>query len=255
MMIDCHLHLQLPPLAVRTGELIKTAKSKGAAAFWCNSTSCDDFQAVAELALLYGEIVPFFGIHPFSVVDSPADWRDRLESFLEKFPAAGLGEAGLDCWFKKCKDTLETQKTFLAEQIELANRLDRPVVLHSLNADGAIMELLLKHTPRRPFMMHAFRGSPEMVSRLAARGAYFSFAGNILNPQAKKVRHAVAQVPHNRLLIETDSPELKVFELDYPTLPEYLGLIRDEVAAIRNIPAEEVERLTFKNAERFLTGH
>jgi len=255
MMIDCHLHLQLPPLAGRADKLINAAKSKGAAAFWCNATSCEDFQTVAELALRYGEIVPFFGIHPFSVVDSPADWLDRLESFLQKFPAAGLGEAGLDCWFKKCKDTLEIQKTFLTEQIGLANRLDRAVVLHSLNADGAMLELLSAHTPQRPFMMHAFRGSPETINRLAELGAYFSFAGNILNPQAKKARFAVAAVPEDRLLIETDSPELKVFGLDYPTLPEYLGLVRDEVASIRNISRECVEHLTIKNATSFLTGH
>lgn len=244
----------MPPLAGQTEQLICNAKNKGVDTFWCNTTSCDDMQTVADIALQYREIVPFFGIHPFSVADSPADWRDRLQSFLQKFPAAGLGEAGLDCWFKKCKDTLEIQKTFLAEQIRLADQLGRPIVLHSLNADGAMLELLTAHTPRRPFMMHAFRGSPEMVNRFASLGAYFSFAGNILNPESKKARHAVAAVPEDRLLIETDSPELKVFGQDYPTLPEYLPLIRDEVARIRNISGEHVEFLTVENANRFLTG-
>lgn len=254
-MIDCHLHLQLPPLAEQSERLICAAKEKGTHAFWCNATSCDDLQAVADIALQHDDVVPFFGIHPFSVADSPADWLDRLESFLQKFPAAGLGEAGLDCWFKKCKDTLEIQKIFLAEQIQLANRLGRPIVLHSLNADGAMLELLSAHRPARPFMMHAFRASPEMIKHFASLGAYFSFAGNILNPQAQKVRHAVAAVPEDRLLIETDSPELKVFGREYPTLPEYLPLIRDEVAAIRNISSERVEILTVENANRFLTGH
>jgi len=227
---------------------------KGVDSFWCNATSCDDFQAVAEIALQYGQIVPFFGIHPFFVADSPADWLERLESYLEKFPTAGLGEAGLDCWFKKCKNTLELQKKFLAEQIRLADRLSRPMALHSLNADGAMLDLLEQNTPQRPFMMHAFRGSPETVGRLASMGAYFSFAGNILNPQARKARQAVVAVPADRLLIETDSPELKIFGYDYPTLPEYLGLVRDEVAKILKTTPQDVENLTLENAKKFLMG-
>lgn len=254
-MFDCHLHLQLPPIADRLAQVLQAAEAKGVGGFWCAATGCDDFSAVADIAVRYGQVVPFFGIHPYGVADSPADWLEKLENFLQKFPTAGLGEAGLDCWFKKCKDTLELQEKFLVEEISLANRLDRPLMLHSLNADGAVLETLLAHRPRRAFMMHAFRGSTEMIDRLAAMGAYFSFAGNILNPQAKKARHAVASVPRERLLIETDSPELKVFGLEYPTLPEYLGLIRDEVAAICKISTQDVEQLTVENARKFLTGN
>jgi TatD DNase family protein len=110
-------------------------------------------------------------------------------------------------------------------------------------------------------VIHSYSGAPDLIPALAAHGAFFSFSGSVTRPHNKRARTAVTVVPPDRLLIETDAPDLMPFApaapgtpaaplSDGPNEPANLPLVRDAVAALRGMPPDELADLTFRNALR-----
>jgi TatD DNase family protein len=152
-------------------------------------------------------ILPAFGVHPWYAGEQPADWLARLEEHLVAHPEAPAGEIGID----GLRDDLprDVQRQVLLAQLELAARLNRPVVLHGARAWGELLALVKPFAARLPgFVVHAFSGSQETLREIIALGGHVSFAGIVCNPEARRARAAAAAVPLEKLLIETDAPDL-----------------------------------------------
>ena len=94
-------------------------------------------------------------------------------------------------------------------QLDLASQRNLPLSIHCLKAWGPLIEILeSRPLPQRGFLMHSYSGSAELIPRLAKLGAYFSFSGYFLHPRKQNVRDAFSSVPLDRLLIETDAPDM-----------------------------------------------
>lgn len=120
---------------------------------------------------------------------------------------SGVGEIGLDRWIEP-RDESAQESAFRA-QLELARRLNRPVMIHCLKAWDWLMRLLREEPPPAAgLLLHAFGGPLECIKPLTDRGAYFSFAGDVLNERKVQKRSALLRIPPERLLLETDAPDM-----------------------------------------------
>ena len=205
-MQDAHNHLQDPRFEGIREDLIATMITYGVSRCVVNGTSPEDWPQVAELAELYPElIIPSFGLHPWK---SPSpNWQQQLTSYLDTVPHACIGECGLDRWIEDYD--LELQRDVFTTQLDLASQRNLPLSIHCLKAWGPLLEILESRSlPQRGFLMHSYSGSAELIPRLAKLGAYFSFSGYFLHPRKQNVRDAFSSAPLDRLLIETDAPDM-----------------------------------------------
>lgn len=209
-------------------------------------------QSVA-LAEKYDFIYAAVGIHPSDAQDIPkSEWDSALgeiERLAGHKKVRAIGEIGYDYhWDGTDKDC---QTYFFEKQLDLAEKLGLPVVIHSRDAAGDTFDMLRSH-PRSWGVLHSYSGTAEMARQLCDMGWYISFSGPVTYKNANKVKEAAAIVPEDRIMIETDCPYLPPVphrgEINYSG---YLHLTCEAVAAIRGKTADEMAEITYKNACRF----
>jgi len=252
---DSHNHLQDPRLG-DPEPIIASMKQAGVVHCVVNATREADWKAVEKLANEHpGFISPAFGIHPWQAHTATVGWQDRLKSLLEKLPRASVGECGLDHWVSE--PSLEIQRPVFIEQLRLARELDRTVTIHCLKAWGALFECFEEAPPPSRFLMHSFGGSIETARRLIPLGAFFSFSGYFLHARKSAVLEVFRQLPHDRILLETDAPDmLPPSEIITHPLPEdrnhpaNLPAIGRALAAALGMTDGTLAQLTSDNARR-----
>lgn len=238
---DAHDHLQNFDSDLSLEAALGAAAAAGVQGLLCCGTGPEDWARVLELAGRYPVLRPAFGLHPW--VQAEDGWLEKLEDFLRRVPSACVGEIGLDA----AKGQPGQEEIFTA-QLELAARFRRPAVIHCVGGWGRLLELL-KKAGLPAFMLHGYGGSPEMVKELSALGGYFSFGGELTDPKREKLRAALAAVPRERLLFETESPEP-----DAPAWragPAGVAEVVAAAAALLGLPAGELADLSFENAKKF----
>jgi TatD DNase family protein len=206
MWVDAHNHLQDP----RAGELapiLAAMRQAGVEHCVVNATREADWTAVEQLAVAEPDLTsPAFGIHPWQAHTATGDWLEKLRALLEKYPRASVGECGLDGWIPD--PGLAVQRPVFIAQLRLARELGRPLTIHCLKAWGPLFEDFKEAPPPPRFLMHSFNGSIEIARRLIPLGAYFSFSGYFLQPRKAAVLDVFKQVPRDRILLETDAPDM-----------------------------------------------
>jgi TatD DNase family protein len=257
MLIDAHCHLQAPELALwREGAWA----SCGDMGWLVNGTGADDWEAVQALEAPEGSALwTAYGLHPWKAGDAEADWHRKLQSFLEKDPrCVSVGEIGLDRWIEPRNESL--QLTHFTRQLRLARELALPPTLHCLRAWGLLVDTLKKEGPwPGGFLVHAFSGSVEILHQLIDLGAYFSFSAYGADPARKRIRDALRACPEERLLLETDAPDMVPPRdlCQFSDLAE--GGVQDPrevktaavfVATVRETSSEAVARVTEANFRR-----
>ena len=206
-MIDAHNHLQDARFQGRQAELIATMKAEGITGCIVNGTSEEDWPEVARLADEFPDFVqPAFGLHPWKVAERSGSWLETLTSYLKKYPQSSLGECGLDRWMKE--PDLADQHQVFRQQLQLAAELKRPATIHCLKAWGPLLEELRAAETLPKFLLHSFAGSKEIAEECLKLGAYFSFSGYFLHPRKEKVREVFKALPSDRILVETDAPDM-----------------------------------------------
>lgn len=240
---DAHNHLQ-------DERIVGVADCLDVAGCVVNGTREEDWARVEALAKRFSWVVPSYGLHPWHVAGRSGDWLKKLRRLLEANPRACVGEIGLDRWMEN-PDLLDQEKVF-AEQIELAVELKRPVTIHCLKAWGRLEEML----PALPCLLHSYGGSVEMVSVFAKRGAYLSFSGYFAQERKAKQREVFKHVPIERLLIETDAPdmlppeELRVEKSWAHNDPRNIARIYEYAAGLFEMPVAEFAGQVEKNFRR-----
>jgi TatD DNase family protein len=191
--IDTHAHLE----GVEGGA--DEAVAEAAAAGVDRILTIGREQAI-DLADRHDSVWAVVGWHPHdaAVADVPA-----LRPLLEHPRVVALGEVGLD--FYRDNAPRSVQRRVFAEQIDLANELALPLVIHTRDADGETFPMLA--AARVPVVLHCF-SSPDRLDEAVARGYLVSFAGNVTYPNAAELQEAARRVPADQLLAETDSPYL-----------------------------------------------
>ena len=172
------------------------------------ATNLDNARTTLALAEKYPDVYAAIGIHPSDCQEMDGTANEILsatEALLSHPKVVAIGEIGLDYYWEPYDK--ERQKAFFEGQLEIAKRLDLPVIIHCREAIGDAVEIVRRHEGVRG-VFHSFSGSAETARELVSLGWYISFGGPITYKGAKKVREAAAAVPLDRLLIETDCPYL-----------------------------------------------
>ncbi len=254
-LFDAHNHLQDIRFSADIAEVLHRARGLGVTYDACCGTNPDDWSAVETLASGDRRIVPSFGLHPWYLEQRTEDWLEILEAFLKRNPGAGVGEIGLDHALATRRD--EEQAAVVQSQLALARRLDRPVSIHCRRAWAAILHELNKAGPLSAgFVVHAYSGSLEFVELLCARGGYISFSGSLTHPRNRRARACCVAVPEDRLLIETDAPDMMPLIAGRPPSangrnePGNLVVVLETVARCRERSMSRIAELTMRNARR-----
>lgn len=206
-------------------------------------TSCMTVKLAEQYSFIYGAV----GVHPSAVDDLPTDYLQTLEQLAASPRVKAIGEIGLDYHYEGY--SRERQHTVFARQLELAERLELPVVIHNRDAHGDTMELLRTHAARG--VVHCYSGSAEMARELVQMGFHIGFTGVVTFKNARRALEAVAAVPLGRLLIETDCPYMAPEPYRGQRCDSLmLGGVVEVMAQIKGVTPEELVAVTCENAKR-----
>jgi TatD DNase family protein len=256
---DAHNHLQDARLGERAA-CIASMKQAGISRCVVNATHEADWLDVANLADAEPDfVVPAFGIHPWHAHTAGPEWLANLRNLLKNYPAAGIGECGLDGWISQ--PPLAVQLPIFTAQVSMAREMDRPLTIHCLKAWTALFQGFDETPPPPRFLMHSFGGSIEVARRLLRLGAYFSFSGYFLTARKSAVCEVFRQLPKDRILLETDAPDMLPPQeaISHPLAnghnhPANLAAIGTAFAAILGMPVAELAEISRDNTGRWL-GH
>ena len=233
-MIDTHAHLDA--CADRPSALIRRARSAGVERIVTVGTGIDSCRAALELAGLHEEVFAAVGIDPHQAGDAEAGRIDDLRELAEHERTVAVGETGLD--YFRDRAPRDRQRRLFEAQLELAADLGKAVVIHTRDADADTADVLAGFGGT--VVMHCF-SSPGLLETVLERGYYVSFAGNVTYPKASDLRAAAAQVPDERILVETDSPYLAPqTRRGRPNEPANVVLTLQELAKVRSVNHEDL---------------
>ncbi|MGB0579312.1 MAG: TatD family hydrolase [Limisphaerales bacterium] len=251
---DAHNHFQDHRLASTHEQIIRDLQSVSLARMVVNGTCERDWPKVLKLARKHDFIIPSFGYHPWYLDQHTPNWETRLNAHLDAVPSA-VGEIGLDRWMKNADDELQEQ--MFVTQLHIAAERNLPVSIHCLKAWGQLLDLLQDNPrPERGFLLHSYGGSAEMIPRFAELGGYFSISGYFAHERKAKQLNNFRTVPPDRLLIETDAPDMwppdPVNRFPQPEVnhPANIGPIYDFVADALDLSVHSLALRTEQNFQR-----
>ena len=206
-------------------------------------------QAV-ELAQRYPHVYAAVGVHP----ENCGNWEDsfllELRQLAAKAKVRAIGEIGLDYYWEENPSRALQQDVF-RRQMELADSLGLPVIVHDREAHGDSLAAV-REFPHVRGVFHCFSGSVEMARELVKRGWMISFTGVLTYKNAKKAVEVAREVPLEHLMIETDSPYMAPVPCrgrrNDSTLVRY---VCEKLSEIKGISAEDCARITMENGKRF----
>ncbi|MFA6930278.1 MAG: TatD family hydrolase [Lentisphaeria bacterium] len=247
MFFDSHLHLAGD---IAAEPFFSEARAKGVSRFLVAGTSLEDGNFLCNLANPEAGIYVAVGMHPhaaaqFAVADLPG-----FRNWLQLPGVVAVGEIGLDFYydFSPRADQERVFTTFL----ELAAEVKKPVIIHCREAFAPCFELVSEYyAVGLPFVVHSFTGTVAEAEQWLRLGAYLSFNGMVTFKKADNIRSALAVVPQDRLLLETDSPYLAPVPYRGKTnTPAFLPAVAEKVAQELHMEVDELAALTTANACR-----
>ena len=256
---DTHSHLYDTAFNADREEALARAAAAGVEHLLLPGIDSESHGALFDLCRRHpGQCVPMMGLHPTSVNDNP-HWREELalaERYLTAPPEGiarfcAVGEIGLDFYWDDCPKEIQYQA--LHDQLQLARELEKPVVIHCRNAEAETLTTLeARGFAGYPLLWHCFGGDADMARRIIRNGWHISIPGPVSYPANKAVREALAVIPDDRLLLETDSPYLSpVPWRGKRNEPAFTVFTVRHMAAARGMEPEELWRLCGDNARRF----
>jgi TatD DNase family protein len=203
---DTHTHLDFSAFDADRQEVVARARAAGVASWLIADSDHDDWDRTERIARETGGIAAL-GVHPWSDVD--ASTLDRCLRDLRRRSPDVIGEIGLDALHARDADVRQRQRRSFRAQLDLARELERPVVLHCVRAYPEMLAILRRDgLPRAGGIVHAWSGPADAIEGALALGLYVAFGPLILRDRARKARASVRRVPLDRLLLETDCPNM-----------------------------------------------
>ena len=248
MFIDVHAHLNDEKFE-NVESIVENALSEKVDKIITAGFDISSSRKNLEIASRFPNVFATIGIHPEMVDELEKDYLEVLKDMSKNKKVVAIGEIGLDYHFKY--DNKELQKEIFVKQIELANFLDLPVVVHSRDAMGDTLELLKKHPPKKESLLHCYSGSIESAKEFIKLGFSFSFGGVVTFNNAKNVVKVVEELPIEKIMLETDCPYMAPVPFrGKRNEPMYIPYIARKIAEIKNIEVEKIAEITTKNAEK-----
>lgn len=255
MYIDAHCHLTGEEFETSGGveAVISRAEEAGVSRIICSGFDLVSSIKAAELASRFDSVYFCAGFHPSELKKYRDGDLDEIEKLCRQEKCVAVGEIGLDYHYDD-NPPKEMQQELFLKQLELAFRLNLPVVLHSRDAAQDTVELLEANAGllKNGGLMHCYSYSPEMAERFQGLGLCFSFGGTSTFKNAKKVQESVRRIPAQLILSETDCPYLtpEPFRGTFPNEPKLVTEVVKKLAELKEKTVEEMQEQIKGNAAR-----
>ena len=246
MIIDTHAHLDMLDDPKRA---IEEAFEANVKKIIIPSVEPETFSKVIDLANTYENVYAQIGVHPSDAQKFNDDVAKKMIELAKNKKVVAVGEIGLDYYWDKT--FVDVQKKVFKTQIEIANILNLPVVVHDREAHGDTYEIL-EQMGAKKVLMHCFSGSVEFAKRCIDKGYYIALGGVVTFKNAKKVRQVAKEIPLDYIMLETDTPYLAPHPYrGQQNEPKYIVFSAKEIATLKDTALSEVESITTKNAQEF----
>jgi len=250
-MIDSHAHLQDEKYE-NVEEVVNNAKLEGIDKIICASSSVNASKRAVEIANKFENVYATIGIHPEEAGEWNEDTKELFKELAKNNKVKAIGEIGLDYHYEFFPR--ETQKQVFIEQIKFANELNLPIVIHSREASGDMLEIIREYKDMlvNKTTIHCYNMGVGILKEIVSYGFNISLGGAITFKNARGLLDVVRECPIENLMLETDapymSPEPFRGKLNEPAKVKYVA---QKIAELKNISLEEVERITTQNALKF----
>lgn len=261
MFTDSHCHLNFPELLSELPAIRQAMADARVNRALCISTTLEEFGTVHQLALQYDNFWATVGVHP----DNEGVREPTLDDLLTlgRLPrVVGIGETGLDYYRLNGRTVADMawQRDRFRTHIRAARQLQKPLVIHTRQASEDTLAILREEgedgsSGSAGGVFHCFTEDESVARQALDLGFYISFSGILTFKSAKSLREVAAMVPMDRLLIETDSPYLAPMPYRGKTNnPSYVPWVARQLAEIRQLPVEEVAKITSDNFDALFKG-
>lgn len=256
-LIDTHCHFDLPIFNNDRHELVHRASALGINRLIMPAIAYKNWDAIKNVQRQYDNdpkinLYAAYGLHPMFISQHEDEHLQALRYWLEHERPIAVGECGLD-FFVKDLDQQRQMRIFSA-QVALAAEYDLPLIIHARKSLDSVMKVIRQQMQRSRThlrgVIHSFSGSEQQAKQCIELGFYLGFGGPMTYPRAKKLRHLVASLPLEALLLETDAP-------DQPDVachgqrnePARLLAIAETFATLRQQPLQTIAEVTTQNAK------
>ena len=244
MLTETHHHPYLAPLRADPAAHLAAARAAGVSAFVVPAYDLASWVSVAALAETHPDLHPAYGLHPWQA-DQPLD-LGALADRLRDPRTVAVGEIGLDT---KIELPLERQIPLFRDQVALARELDLPVILHNRGAFEEMVRLLRQDGPPPAGVLHAFSRSLDVAKPFLDLGLHLGLGGAVTHPTAKRPRRTAAELPLDRIVLETDAPSIGLHGVPAGTSePRHVAMVAAALAEIRGLPLDTIAQTTTETA-------
>ncbi|MDO4287590.1 MAG: TatD family hydrolase [Eubacterium sp.] len=252
MLTDSHAHLDDARFEGEVPQIIENARAAGIG--FILNPGCEEKSSAraVELSETWKEVYAAVGFHPSDCAAFEEDTHiPMLETWLSREKTLAVGEIGLDYYYDDGAPKALQKKVFEI-QMDLANRVGKPIIVHDRDAHGDCLAMVKTCLmPETGGVFHCYSGSVEMARELLDFGLYISIGGPLTFKNSRKAPDVVKYVPMDRLLIETDSPYLAPVPFrGKRNEPAYVRCVAEKVAELKEMSVEAVMAATAENCRR-----
>jgi TatD DNase family protein len=254
MLVDSHCHLDFPDFAEERDAVVARALAAGIGRMVTISTRVRRFPDILAIAEAYSEVYCSVGTHPHNADEELDITADDLVRLAEHPKVVAIGEAGLDYFYDNAPR--EAQAAGLRTHIAAARITGLPLVIHARDADADMAAILEEETGKGafPFLLHCFSSGRALAETGIALGGYVSFSGILTFKRSQELRDIARDLPHDRLLVETDAPYLAPqSRRGKRNEPAYVAETAAVLADTIGVSTDEIARLTTDNFFRLFT--
>ena len=250
--VDSHCHLDALDYEIlheNIADVVAKAKARDVKHLLAIGVTLSRFEkAYPELAK-FDNVSLACGVHPLDFEEEPYD-AERLLRLAQDPKVIAIGEIGLDYYYSA--ENKAAQQAVFASQIDVANQLNKPVIIHTRQAREDTIRLLRDNQAEKcGGVLHCFTENYDMAKQALDLGFYISISGIITFKNAEELRDVVRKLPLDRLLVETDSPYLApVPYRGKQNQPAYTREVCEYIATLKGVSAEEMAQITTQNFER-----
>lgn len=246
--MDAHCHFDFPVFDGRREPLLSAARQVGVSRLVVPGVREADWPRVVAVADQFPEVAYCLGIHPWFVDEHGPGALDRLRQAVTGGSGClGIGECGLD----RLRGSLDQQLPWFEGQLDMARDLKLPVVVHSVRTHDEVAAVLRRKPLTAPMLVHGFAGSYQQARVFVDQGCMLGIGGVITYPRASKTRNAVAALPLDALVLETDAPDMPPSGVAKgANEPARLADVFRALLELRPEPADVLEEALWNNATR-----
>ena len=249
ILTDTHTHLYSSDFDADRTELIETAIKGGIKRFFLPGISSESISAMLQVEKQFADnCFAMMGLHPCSVDASYQDELQVVKQWLSKRKFAAIGEIGIDLYWDKT--FIDQQQSAFRAQIQLAKEYKLPYVIHCRNSFNEVMEIVSEFkNDALKAIFHCFSGNVEQAEEVIAAGDFKLGIGGVVTFKNSGLDKVVEAIDLKHLVLETDAPYLAPMPYrGKRNQPDYLLLVAQKIAAIKNISIEEVAAVTTQNS-------